>query len=1029
MKRYILSFLIGVVTTTSALAQHRIAEGRVIDLATGQGLLGVTVSDGQRQVITDQSGHYRMQLQGSSAEFRYSYDGYLTRTLVVPLRSDSTHVYDIYMSSEAFAPLEAQHGAYTNNASLSADDAISVHLASKVRSIARGGQFGEGSMMLIRGLNSLNTNVQPLIVIDGVVIEQLPGEQSIHGGFAINRLLDIDVQDIDHIDVINDATSLYGSKGANGVILISTKRGITNQTKITLNASMTSKMRPHLPEMMNSNEFRSYVSEVYKGSTQASNMAGGFEGIFVEQVGDKTYNKNHNNTDWADEVYQTGLLQRYALGIQGGDDVARYNVSVGYLTADEAVKQSSFTRINTRVNADINLAKWFDLGAEVYFSRIERELRDDGADAVTSPAFAARVKSPFFHPYNYTDDGLQLTKTISDVDALGVTNPTALIENAKGAHKQYRFSINVTPTFHFGNDWTVRGQFSYYQDNVNEHYFSPMVGVTPVEIPNVGISYNTVREQNISQNSIYGDVNVGWQHLFAGEHLLKASLGQRLNVNTYKSTFGEGHNTGDDQIYNLSTSLDFLQSDGSDLGWRSTSLYLQAQYTFRNIYHLWAVVTSDASSRFGAKAADSFGMLGARWTLFPSVGLSWDAKGESFLSDVSWLDALNLHASVGESGNDAINAIASWGYLAPINYLGVATGNVISNLRNDHLKWETTRKATAGINVALLHDRLQLAFDVFSHRTEDLLTMRQSDIITGMPPYLTNSGSLKNRGLEAQINGKLIDSRKFKWAMGLSLAHYKNSITSLPEGEFETEVLNGHVLSAVGHPAGVFYGYRTAGVFATSADASAANLKVRNEDASLSTFAAGDIHFVEPNATYADGIIDQNDRTVIGDPNPDLTGAFSTLLQYGRWSLDVQCTFSLGGDIYNYQRSLLESMDSFHNQSRHVLGRWKYEGQQTDVPRSSYADPMGNGRFSDRWIEDGSYLKIRNVRLSYALPINNPYIEGVTFWGSVDNLCTFTKYLGSDPETYWGGSVFTQGVDYGLMPSCRTFNFGIKLNL
>ena len=329
----------------------------------------------------------------------------------------------------------------------------------------------------------------------------------------------------------------------------------------------------------------------------------------------------------------------------------------------------------------------------------------------------------------------------------------------------------------------------------------------------------------------------------------------------------------------------------------------------------------------------------------------------------------------------------------------------------------------------MLHDRLSIGFDIYRHLTDNLLNYRRANILSGQTYYLTNSGSLKNKGFEVQANGKLIVTKNFKWNLGLSLNHYKNEITDLPEGEFTTDILGGTVLSRVGEAAGVFYGYKSAGVFATTGEAAAAGLKVRNEDTSLSSFAAGDVHFLEPNAEYADGIIDERDRTIIGDPNPDLTGALSSRWQWRRWELDVNCSFQLGGDIYNYQRSQLEAKSSLHNQSRAAISRWRGEGQLTDIPRATFGDPLGNSRFSDRWIEDGSYFKIRQVRLTYDLPINRPFIEGLALWAAVDNVCTFTRYLGADPEFYYGNSVLTQGIDYGLLPSCRTFSLGVKLNL
>ena len=1032
MKRsvYILMFVFACCLQGVAQNGKGVVEGRVFDLATGDGLVGATVQAGHDRVITDAHGAYRLpDVLSGGAVLEFSCEGYVGRRMLVSVMADSVHVQDVYLADEALAPMALQHKAYTENNSLSIDEALSDYLAHDVRSIRRSGQYGIGNMMFIRGLNSLNTNARPLIVIDGVVMEEFPGEASIHGGFFINRLLDIDPQDIDHVEVVKDATAIYGSKGANGAVCIYTKRGLTDKTRITLNASLSAKQAPHLPEVMNSGELRSYISEIYQGTPDGNAAAGGFEGIFNENRADKTYATNHNSTDWADEVYHTGVLQRYGLGIQGGDDVARYNVSVGYTSADETVRQSDFSRITTRVNADINLAKWFDLGAAVCFSRVERELRDDGADAISAPGFVARIKSPFFNPYNYTDDGRTLTHTLADVDALGVSNPTALVNNAKGAHKQYRFSINATPTLTFGTDWTIAGQFSYYQDNANEHYFSPMTGVTPVKLENLGVSRNRVKEQDIRQSSIYADLKASYHHAFGNVHDLKVTLGDRIYINTYKSTYGEGHNTGDDQIYNLSTNLDFLQTDGSDISWNSTSAYLKADYSLWGRYALWAVAAADASSRFGASPKGSVGALGARWALFPSVGLTWDAKAERFLADVTGIDAFRVHASWGKSGNDAVDATAAWGYLSPVRYVDVASGNVFGNLRNDRLKWETTTKLTAGVEMAFLHDRLNIGFDVYKNKTTDLLNYRNTSVLSGRFYYLTNSGSLENRGFEAHIDAKLMAGRQFKWNMGLSLNHYNNEITDLPDGDILTEVLGGCVLSRKGEPAGVFYGYRSAGVFATSEEAAAANLKVRSEDTTLRSFAAGDVHFLEPNAQYADGIIDENDRMVIGNPNPDLTGTIMSRWQWRRWELDAHFGFQIGGDIYNYQRSQLESLSSLHNQSRNVLNRWRGEGQVTSVPRATYDDPMGNSRFSDRWIEDGSYLKIRQVRLSYNLPINNPYIEGLAVWASADNVYTFTHYLGADPEFYYGNAVLTQGIDYGLLPSCRTFTFGIKLNL
>jgi hypothetical protein len=259
-----------------------------------------------------------------------------------------------------------------------------------------------------------------------------------------------------------------------------------------------------------------------------------------------------------------------------------------------------------------------------------------------------------------------------------------------------------------------------------------------------------------------------------------------------------------------------------------------------------------------------------------------------------------------------------------------------------------------------------------------------------------------------------------------SLPTNNNLIPSLPDGSYTTSVYNGEVLTSVGQPLGVFYGYKTSGVFATTAQAQAANLRILNADGTYSSFGAGDVIFVDK---HKDGIIDSKDKQVIGNPNPDFYGTFNTKLSYGHFTLNALFTYSLGNDIYNYQRSQLEAGTDFSNQTTAMLRRWTAEGQVTNEPQATYGDPLGNARFSDRWIEDGSYIRFKTVTLSYDIPIKSNFIEGINLWISANNLFTMTRYLGQDPEVSAGNPVYFQGVDNGLTPLTRSYYLGIKLNL
>lgn len=275
----------------------------------------------------------------------------------------------------------------------------------------------------------------------------------------------------------------------------------------------------------------------------------------------------------------------------------------------------------------------------------------------------------------------------------------------------------------------------------------------------------------------------------------------------------------------------------------------------------------------------------------------------------------------------------------------------------------------------------------------------------------------------------MVNNKNFKFELGASAGHYKNKITALPQGQnaVETSMYGATILTEVGRSAGVFYGYKTDGVYATTAEAKAEGHYIQDEAGNKTYFGAGDMRFIDTNG---DNLIDDKDRQIIGDPNPDIYGNINLDFHiYDRLTVSAGFKYSIGNDVYNYQRSLLESGSMFINQTTTVNRKWTNEGQVTDIPKATYGDPLGNSRFSDRWIEDGSYLKLKNVTVSYRFPVQNEYIKGLTVWGSANNLFTVSKYLGADPEVSCGNSVLVQGIDAGFLTSGRSFHLGVKINL
>lgn len=390
------------------------------------------------------------------------------------------------------------------------------------------------------------------------------------------------------------------------------------------------------------------------------------------------------------------------------------------------------------------------------------------------------------------------------------------------------------------------------------------------------------------------------------------------------------------------------------------------------------------------------------------------------------IDDAELHVSYGITGNDDIPGMNRYSYLAGTNLYPTTVGLRLASLANDELKWETTRKFNAGFSLRLLDDRLTVGLDYFRHSTDDLLTLQKAPVETGHKYQLKNGGKMENEGFEASVGVRVLNFKNFSWQTDLDIAHYVNNIVQLPGQSLTTSVLGGEIITKEGSPAGLFYGYKTDGVFATTVEAQEASLKVQNKDASYSSFAAGDVRFEDLDRN---GIIDDDDRQIIGDPNPDITGSWFNRFVWKRFTLGVMFTYSIGGDVYNYQRRQLESMQNLWNQTNAARNRWKNEGQHTDMPRAVYGDPVGNARFSDRWIEDGSYLKLSNVSLSYDIPYSNNYIQGITVWASATNLYTFTRYLGVDPEVSMQNGTLYQGIDNGLLANGRSFYMGVKINL
>lgn len=1020
--------------------------GVVYDAATRNPLAGVRVvahGNSKYSVMTNETGSYALELPTYITLLDLIAPGYNLVQMAVSEKSQEVFMYSEQFTNDYTSKVQIVDMGTAEDFSLSTaltvDQEIGTRLGGELYSVNRSGTPAMGAAMFIGGLNSLNANAQPLVIVDGVYLDQQYNRSALHDGHYNNVLSAINVHDIEKVTVLKNATALYGTKGSNGVIIIDTKRSTSMATRIEANVMAGIEFLPKRPLMMDSDQHRLYVSELIGSTgTELSNFK------FLNEDPTYHYYKTfHNNTNWDDYVYREALTQNYNISVQGGDEVADYNLSLGYANAQSLLDYNNFTRMNLRFNTDIKLIGNLSTRFDVAYNYNTRNLREDGVpedfttSTILSPNFLALIKSPFLNPYSYSEDG-QLTDFVAPADDFAEkfgtntswANPVAINKYGDAKNKnslEYSmFNLSLTPRYEFSSNFFVTTLFNYALSNSNQRAFVPMTGTPTFYIDGVGESKNRTSSFNAKQESVFSDTRLDWTWSKAA-HYLNLIGGFRFTNDKYVSSFNEGHNTGNDKMPNLSGSLSFKDVDGVDDVWRSMSYYAQADYNYLYKYFVQGGMSMETTSRFGRKVTDGVKLAGVPWGLFPSLQTAWLLSSERFFDrEKLGINSLKLSAGYDMTGNDDIAITAARTNLVANRFLNNSIGLVLNNIGNTAIQWETTHRFRIGMDMTEYNDILSLSLNFFKSYTNNLLTLKSLPEISGEGYYWSNDGSLENVGLDLGMRFKLLNRKNWKWEFGVNASAYKNKITALPDGDYTTKIYGANVLTSVGRAAGVFYGYETDGVYATQQEADDAGVTLVATTGEVTPFGAGDMKFVDH---VADGIINEKDMVVIGDPNPDLYGNLYSNLSYKRFTLNMNFNYSYGNDIYNYQRSQLESGSQFFNQTTALNRRWIAEGQQTDIPKATFGDPMGNSRFSDRWIEDGSYFRLRSVTLSYELPVNSVWLQGLTFWATGNNLLTFTNYLGSNPEVWSGNSVLYQGIDRGLTPQGRSVLMGIKINL
>ncbi len=1046
-------------------------KGVCIDAVTKAPLSGIlvkTLNNANYTAMTEENGEFVIKVptfatalyvhapQYLSQQVAVGAEGQVLRIEMMPDKFQTMYTDGTNITAQATQKI-------TNTTSQTIETDIEGLMGADVRAITRSGGPGYGAAMFIRGLNSLNANAQPLIVVDGIVQDMQQTRTALHYGDYNNLMLNINPEDIENVTIMKNATALYGAKGGNGVILIETKRGRSMATRIDANVGVGVTLKPRTPSMMDASQYRVYASEMLGTYPDIQNYTDPNTFKFLIDDPSKFYYATyHNETDWKKEVYRTALTQNYNINVQGGDNIGMYNLSLGYTDGKSTAKENGFNRLNVRFNTDINIAKRLTTRFDMSYSKINRDVFDNGAPAdftqgvVSSPTFLALIKSPFLNPYTYNNVTRQLSSTLADADDyltvldgdLSLGNPTALLENGKAINKNRveltHFNAVIAPRVDLGRNFFITETFSYTLDRISQRYYRPLGGMPTFLIEGLGRVQNKAMSMFSKETIISSDTRMEWKKQMAA-NFISVYAGLRFNSFSYDDNEPQGQysSAGNDKTPNISKNMDFIEATGVNDQWRSLTWYANADYNYRNRYFAQVTLAMEGNSRFG-KQASGVKIAGVKWGIFPSVQLGWVMSNESWFPKTNAWNYMQIRAGWDLSGNDDINNYAARTSFGISKYLYKSTAAQLNNIGNEEITWEQTRKVNLGLKTYLFANRVGIDFNYFMNHTSNLLTLKHFDNpIAGINNYWSNGGSLDNRGFELTVTGKPLVAKNVTIELGASVGHYKNKVKSLPDNttiyldgaktaQGYTSSLYGdnNIATIVGQPLGMFYGYRTKGVFATDADARAAGkngyLYMVDNTGAHQEFKAGDVFFDDING---DGVISEADKTIIGNPNPDIYGNIFANVNLQNFNLYIGFNYSLGNDVFNYQRSVLEGGSNFYNQTTAMTNRWRTEQQQTSVPRISYGDPMGNSRFSDRWIEDGSYLRLKTVRLTYKVPVSLDWLQGLSVWAEGNNLFTLTKYLGNDPESSANNGVLYQGIDPGNIALGRAFTLGLKINL
>ena len=1019
----------------------RTVTGRVTE-APGVGLPGVNVlvKGVSRGTITDSEGNYSLELpDGNDIVLIFSYIGYVTKEITVAGRTS----VDVELAVDNRALSEVVVVGYGTQKRANVTAAISSVPMSEIQDMPvsnvatamqgkipgvviqqRDGAPGSTPAIKVRGFGSITAGNTPLIVVDGNIVSP-------------DVFAQISSVDIESIDVLKDASSsaIYGSRGANGVLMVTTKRGKAGKSSVNLDVFAGIQSVSRKMDLLNSEQFAEFGRDASNnmyldripGASISDNNSVRPAGRYRYPRGEVIDWFDFDNPgrlpyhDFQDIIFRPAGMSSYQLSFSGGTDKTRYSISGGYLDQDGIIKGSDLKRYSVRANIETQVLPKLKMGVNLAPSfRIRNEINAEGhwaSNGVINTALSAMPMAPI-----YAADGVTYSSQLELAPAYGypgVPNPLASITEYHNKLKTANMLANAYAEYKILENLTYRvtGNINFEGNRRNTYRTSrmPLNVLLPPTIPtgtadsNQGLSwlFNQVFNYNLTLQD---------------HHHLDMLAGMESTRYGYESSSATKSAFPNDLVETLNASANGATTSAtSSMVENSTvSYFTRINYSYRDRYMVNLSVRRDGSSIFGADR---------RWGNFSAASLGWRVSDERFMKDIRSVSELKLRASYGLSGNNAFtNYYPHAALLSTDNYVFnniLANGLYASSPENRRLSWEKNQQFDIGLDLGLFNSRLYITADYYDRITRDLLLSVNVPTITGFNTVVQNIGKMQNRGWEFSANSRNFTG-SLTWNTNANLSMNRNKVLALgPTGDpIRSGTGIGETnITMIGHPIGSFFGYRQIGIFANQAD-----LDAHPHDASSGP---GDVKYADVNN---DGKFNADDREIIGNNQPDFIYGLNNSFSYKGFDLNISLQGTQGGQILNLSRRFFENLEGNQNQLVTVLNRWRSESEPGNgvTPRANAGTTGQNNAVSSRWVEDGSYLRIQNVTFGYRLPsaiFNRWNVQQIRIYVSAQNLHTWTKYLGYNPEvSNWEGAL-TGGVDYGAFPLSRTISAGINIGL